>query len=41
MSIELKFEILIFVSYFIVRHLWRVFGKHPPSSNINSDSPNW
>jgi hypothetical protein len=27
MSIELKFEILIFVSYFIVRHLWRVFGN--------------
>ena len=41
MSIELKFEVPIFVGYFIVRHLWRVFGKSPPPSNVNNDSPNW
>jgi len=41
MSIELKFELPIFVGYFIVRHLWRVFGKSPPPSNVNNDSPNW
>jgi hypothetical protein len=41
MGIELKFEILILVGYFAARHLWRVFGKPPPYSDVNNDSPNW
>ena len=32
MSIELKFEILSFVNYFILSHLWRFFGKPLPSN---------
>ena len=41
MSIELKFEILILVGYFLARHLWRVFGKPPPYSDVDNDSPHW
>ena len=41
MSIELKLEILILVGYFMARYLWHLFGKRPPSSNVNNDSPNW
>ena len=41
MSIELKLEILILVGYFAARYVWRVFGKPPPPSNVNNDSPNW
>ena len=41
MSIELKFEILILIGYFATRQLWRVFGKPPPYSDVNSDSSNW
>ena len=41
MSIELKFEILILVGYFAARHLWRVFGKPAPYSDVNNDSSHW
>ncbi len=37
MSIEVKFEILILVGYFLGRYLWRLFGKLPPYS----DSSGW
>ena len=38
MSIELKFEILILVTYFAIRHVWRDFGK-PVLPSDSSD--NW
>ena len=41
MSIELKFELLILVAYFAIRHVWRVFGKPPPSSDKSSGAGDW
>jgi hypothetical protein len=41
MSIELKFEMLILFGYFAAPYLWRVFGKPPPYSNVNNDTPHW
>ncbi len=41
MSIELKLEILIVVGCFVARYMWCLFGKPPPPSNVNNDSPNW
>jgi hypothetical protein len=40
MSIEVKFEILILVGYFLGRYLWRLFGKRPPYSD-NSGREEW
>ena len=41
MSIELKFEILILVGYFLARYLWHLFGKRPPYSDVDNDSSHW
>ena len=41
MSIELKFEILIFVTFFAIRLVWRLFGRPVPPSKSNNDKSHW